>query len=198
MSQRRRACVTHQSYFFKHNLHHFIKSPDRSKSENNQVYNNKVGHANLIYERWETHQIKSIFSTRLGISYQTRYHANGSSEHFKRQKKPMACTRVFNIGKPNVSLSIDDKLSAARKHNFLFTPSQFIYKSIHHLLYRANETIPNPTHYNYLVPFFQLKPKTLSTLQKSLIDSIEEIGQGVDLSPDTSTRPNVEYLSYKE
>ncbi|UZO15695.1 uncharacterized protein OCT59_007111 [Rhizophagus irregularis] len=112
---------------------------------------------------------------------------------------PWACTRVFNVGKPNVSLSVDDKLSASRKHNFLFTPSQVIDKHLCHVHYRANDTIPDPTHYNYLVPFFHFKPKTISTLKKNIvIEPIEMKEQDVELSLDIPTMPINEYIPYKE
>ncbi|PKK58050.1 hypothetical protein RhiirC2_796944 [Rhizophagus irregularis] len=122
-----------------------------------------------MYERWETHQKKRIYSRRLGISYQTQYYANGGNSFFKRQTKPIYQKKYWNLE---------------------FHPSKH--------LRTPNETISDPTHYNFLVPFFNFKPKTILTLNKILNDSADKKAPGVELSPDTLTRPTNGNLSYKE
>ncbi|EXX65444.1 hypothetical protein RirG_133260 [Rhizophagus irregularis DAOM 197198w] len=72
MSKHRRACVMHQRQFFSDILHHKSKDP---VSNPDGIVNSKAFHANLIYDRWKGRTKKSVFSNRLGISYQEAIHA---------------------------------------------------------------------------------------------------------------------------
>ncbi|PKY56067.1 hypothetical protein RhiirA4_476077 [Rhizophagus irregularis] len=73
MSKHRRACVTHQQQFFRDMVHHKSKDPTLNSDGVNN--NSKAFHANLIYNRWKNNTKKSVFSNRLGISYQESIHA---------------------------------------------------------------------------------------------------------------------------
>ncbi|RGB24045.1 hypothetical protein C1646_756743 [Rhizophagus diaphanus] len=193
MSHDRKACFVHQPYFFKHKIYNFIKSSNKVDILTKQLAcNNKKEHANLLFKRWRSHNRNFIHSHHLGISYQSQYYANGSTSKFNKIKRPMyrkgfwnlqfvpssnsrtrkkqekqfirVCNRVFNHGKPNAAISVDDKLSAARRYRFLFVPSQCIDKPIQHLCYRKDEPIPDASKYNFLVPL----PRTLSSIENSL------------------------------
>ncbi|PKY57644.1 hypothetical protein RhiirA4_478839 [Rhizophagus irregularis] len=161
MSDFRRACVIHQPQFFKHNT---FQNTKKSKTKGkNKIINNKINHANLLYSRWRKSEKKTIFSRRLGISFEQSIYArtdNGTRRTFNKHmyKKKLynfslcrsnnigtnkaqeirferAKKRVFNSKEHNPRNRRYHRLITAQRYRFLYTPSQSINKPIKHLQY---------------------------------------------------------------
>ncbi|PKY51912.1 hypothetical protein RhiirA4_469230, partial [Rhizophagus irregularis] len=155
MSKHRRACVTHQRQLFREILPH--------KSNSDGANNSKAFHANLIYDRWKNKSKKSVFSNRLGISYQESIHARDvksvleyGNKHMYRKRLTdfqfqqskylnvrekqetrflRSCRRVFKTKEQNIPDLNRHRLRAALRHRFLFLKSQYVNKPVKHLLY---------------------------------------------------------------
>ncbi|PKY56499.1 hypothetical protein RhiirA4_476834 [Rhizophagus irregularis] len=155
MSKHRRACVTHQRQLF--------REISVQKSNFNGAHNSKAFHANLIYDRWKNKSNKSVFSNRLGISYQESIHARDvksvleyGNKHMYRKRLNCfelkqsnylnvrvkqevrflrSCRRVFKTKEQNIPDLNRHRLRAAQRHRFLFLKSQYVNKPIKHLVY---------------------------------------------------------------
>ncbi|CAB4422657.1 unnamed protein product [Rhizophagus irregularis] len=161
MSKHRRACVTHQQQFFRDMVHHKSKDPTLNSDGVNN--NSKAFHANLIYNRWKNNTKKSVFSNRLGISYQESIHARDvksvleyGNKHMYRKRLTgfqlkqsnyvnvrvkqetrflRACRRVFKTKEQNIPDLNRHRLRTAQRYRFLFLKSQYVNKPVKHLLY---------------------------------------------------------------
>ncbi|PKC58942.1 hypothetical protein RhiirA1_540776 [Rhizophagus irregularis] len=160
MSKHRRACVSHQRQFFSEKLFH---KPKDSVSIPDGIVNSKALHANLIYDRWKNRTKKSVFSNRLGISYQEAIHARDvqsvleyGNKHMYRKRLTdfqlkqsnclkvkekqetrflRACRRVFKTKEQNIPDPNRHRLRTAQRYRFLFLKSQYINKPVKHLQY---------------------------------------------------------------
>ncbi|EXX76955.1 hypothetical protein RirG_028280 [Rhizophagus irregularis DAOM 197198w] len=180
MSKCRRACVMHQHTFFKSNLYHNIRIDNNDTRIINAsgVVNSKQSHGNLLHQRWNNRVKKKIYSNRLGISYDSSYHARNVSsvlkhnnthmyrkrlDNFspkysdndktkKRQETRFArlCKRIFNKPEHNRRNTTRHQLNTARRYRFLFLPSQYINKPIKHLIYTHGLDYPN---YGFVTPY---------------------------------------------
>ncbi|CAB5206534.1 unnamed protein product [Rhizophagus irregularis] len=150
MSQCRRACVMHQSIFFRNeNLNNVRKHgcQNPSPSETNMV-NDKYSHANLLHDRWNCRWKKNVISHRLGISYKESYlartkgsvihHANKhmyrkrldtfsfqQSKNVKTAKAQeirfrRACRRTFHAKEHNSLDTMRHRLITAQRYRFCF------------------------------------------------------------------------------
>ncbi|PKY48391.1 hypothetical protein RhiirA4_463975 [Rhizophagus irregularis] len=176
MSKHRRACIMH------HKKLALYCSPNDNISFKDCSYNNyKDLHAGHIYDRWISKRITNFHSQRLGISFNTKYHAYGinnvvrkgsspiygkiyynfqyrnsaSSKTEKRQQKRFESQkkRVFNSSNLTQNATREDKFLAARRKNFLFHPEQHICKKLNHLSYKKKFTIPLQSYYSFPLPF---------------------------------------------
>ncbi|CAB5192759.1 unnamed protein product [Rhizophagus irregularis] len=86
------------------------------------------------------------------------YHVTESKTH-KRQKLRFerACRAVFHRRGTRVDTqapahNIQDQLRRARLHQFLFLPSQHIYKPLHHVKYHRTFHFIDFPNYNFPIP----------------------------------------------
>ncbi|CAB5128399.1 unnamed protein product [Rhizophagus irregularis] len=176
MSKHRRACVMHQRNFFSEKLFH---KPKASVPKPDDIVNSKAVHANLIYDRWKSHTKKSVFSNRLGISYQEAIHARDvqsvleygnkhmyrkrltgfqlkQSNYLKVKEKQeirflRACRRVFKTKDQNIPDPNRHRLRTAQRYHFLFLKSQYINKPVKHLKYNHGLVSEN---YGFSTPHY--------------------------------------------
>ncbi|CAB4376307.1 unnamed protein product [Rhizophagus irregularis] len=165
MSQCRYACVMYQQSFFrKENFNHVRKQgcQDRTSPITISV-NDKRSHANLLHDRWNRKWKKDVISQRLGINYKESYLARTKGSVIHHANKQMyrkwldtfsitrsknahtakaqeirfhrACRRTFHAKEYNSLDTMRHRLITAQCYQFLFLPSQYIYKPIKHLLY---------------------------------------------------------------
>ncbi|PKY61083.1 hypothetical protein RhiirA4_431578 [Rhizophagus irregularis] len=185
MSHNRRACVTHQSQFFRAE---FTKRSKNRASDNMGIANTKASHANLIYDRWKAGTKKVITSNRLGISYDSTIHARDiksvlvygnkhmyrkrlSNFHLKQskytavQKKQAArynraCKRVFKTKAPNPPDLYRHRLRTAQRYRFLFLNSQYVNKPVKHLTYNHGLVSDN---YGFRTPHYYKIPSYVTS-----------------------------------
>ncbi|GBC34399.2 hypothetical protein GLOIN_2v1846320 [Rhizophagus irregularis DAOM 181602=DAOM 197198] len=148
MSHNRRACVSHQRNL---DLFHHIK---KHTPISNDIVNNKQFHATRTYYQWYTGREKHIHSNRLGISYDVSYVANGYKFlHFFNDRR---ISVFYNRGHGKIAYNpvdnLVDKLHRAKKHGFLFLPSQYIKKPIQHLKYHKRLVLRDEKYYNFPIP----------------------------------------------
>ncbi|EXX55435.1 hypothetical protein RirG_225430 [Rhizophagus irregularis DAOM 197198w] len=173
-------------------LHFFKKYPDGLtfiRNENGDLTpkiqsQNKELHAKLIFDRWINKELKSIFSSRTGISYNSRYIVCNSNRKInpgrthmyhklmnnfrstpspnsrtaKRQQMRFerSCHRILlqEVIKPGAVSSTLTKLAAAKKGRFLFLPSQKFTTPLKHLRYKKTVDIPKQKDYNFTIPHY--------------------------------------------
>ncbi|PKC67298.1 hypothetical protein RhiirA1_458629 [Rhizophagus irregularis] len=168
MSNNRYGCGLH---FFKKYLDGIIYVLNENGDLTPKIQRqNKQLHANLTFDRWLTKESKSIFSSRTGISYNSRYIVCNSNRktypgrthiyhklmnNFQFSPSPNArtakkqkirfersCCRVLSqeVIKPGAVSSTSTKLAAAKKGRFLFLPSQKFTTPVKHLHYKKTST----------------------------------------------------------
>jgi hypothetical protein len=81
MSHDWHAYVLHQKEFFRNKL--FTKTQVSQQTNKHQHQQNKITHANKLYQDWHTRKCKRIRSNRLGLQYIVKYQANGSKNVLK-------------------------------------------------------------------------------------------------------------------
>ncbi|CAB5358325.1 unnamed protein product [Rhizophagus irregularis] len=180
MSNNRYGCGLH---FFKKYLDGIIYVLNENGDLTPKIQRqNKQLHANLTFDRWLTKESKSIFSSRTGISYNSRYIVCNSNRktypgrthiyhklmnNFQFSPSPNArtakkqkirfersCCRVLSqeVIKPGAVSSTSTKLAAAKKGRFLFLPSQKFTTPVKHLHYKKTVDIPKQKDYNFTIP----------------------------------------------
>jgi hypothetical protein len=153
MSRHRRACIMHQHSPLIHS--HNIETV-KTKSTSS-----KITESERCFQKWRNKTTISVKSSRLGISYKTHINATRrkyirftpsgymyqkvlsnyeidmtyKSKTLKKQehRRTQAENRLFRTNTENAITSKTKKLFVARRHNLLFTPTQQIAKTIHHL-----------------------------------------------------------------
>ncbi|PKK71986.1 hypothetical protein RhiirC2_777744 [Rhizophagus irregularis] len=164
-------------------------------------HQNKQFHANLTFDRWIKKESKSIFSSRTGISYNSRYIVCNSNRKFrpgrthiyhklmnnfrinlspnprtaKNQKirYERSCRRILlqEVIKPGAISSTSTKLAATKKGRFLFLPSQKFTTPLKHLHYKKTVDIPKQKDYNFTIPHY-FSTKRNTTSRPLVIDNI--------------------------
>ncbi|PKC00046.1 hypothetical protein RhiirA5_428774 [Rhizophagus irregularis] len=190
MSDFRRACVLHQSLFFKNDVFTHIKHPKKTLNTDltTPSVNPKIYHANLLHTRWHSHRAKRIYSQRLGISYEETIYARDrysiqhlNNKHIYRKKLTNFCIRrshnprvskaqeirfdrakrrIFHKKEHNPLDLRQHKLATAQRYRFMFSESQFVLKPIKHLLYNQGLHHRN---YKFWTPFFGRPGKSTKT-----------------------------------
>ncbi|PKY63559.1 hypothetical protein RhiirA4_492971, partial [Rhizophagus irregularis] len=79
MSKYRSACISHHN-----RLVLYITPKNEILPNDNNQRNSKNFHADLLHRRWASKRIYSHFSQRLGISFDTKYHAYGLNNVVKK------------------------------------------------------------------------------------------------------------------
>ncbi|CAB4495544.1 unnamed protein product [Rhizophagus irregularis] len=173
-------------------LHFFKKYPDGLtfiRNENGDFIpkiqpQNKELHAKLTFDRWIKKEPKSIFSSRTGLSYNSRYivcnsnhkinpgrthiyhkllynfrstpSSNPRTAKKQRMRFERSCRHILSqeVIKPGAVSSTSTKLAAAKKGQFLFLPSQKITIPLKHLHYKKTADIPKQKDYNFTIPHY--------------------------------------------
>ncbi|CAB4421843.1 unnamed protein product [Rhizophagus irregularis] len=176
MSKHRSACILHHK-----KLVLYITPKDEKSPYNNDCRNPKDFHADLLHRRWVSKQIYNHFSQRLGISFDTKYHAYGLNNvvkkgsdciygkvyfNFKHRHSTSLRTekrqharfeslrrRVFNSSNLSPNANRDSQFLAAKRKCFLFDAEQHICKRLKHLCYKKNFITPLQSYYNFSIPF---------------------------------------------
>ncbi|CAB4414873.1 unnamed protein product [Rhizophagus irregularis] len=177
MSKHRSACILHHKKLV---LYITPKDNETPRYDNN-CRNSKDFHADLLHRRWASKRIYSHFSQRLGISFDTKYHAYGLNNVIKKgsdfiygkiyfnfnhrhstslrtEKRQHARfeslrRRVFNSSNLQPDATRDDKFLAAKRKTFLFDAEQHICKRLIHLSYKKKFITPLQSYYNFSLPF---------------------------------------------
>jgi hypothetical protein len=145
----------------------------------------KFFHSEECFKSWINKKSKSIYSNRQSITYETRIKANGAFyfprmvvdmytvNHLRNLKFLLTIRRTLprnnnkdvsvmnviflNFIQKNLFFDPDDRLLAAKRKSFLFTPEQTLRKRILHLEYKkSNLRIPELKDYLFRVPYFFL------------------------------------------
>ncbi|PKK76477.1 hypothetical protein RhiirC2_707381 [Rhizophagus irregularis] len=187
MSFYRRGCVQHQKYidFFQNvkkrngsmqvspnnRISHATRLFDAwASSTTKHVYSKRLG---ISYDtRYVANIPKNSDSYNDRCMYRKRFdnfntvHTDTTSLSIRQQKRfERACRSVFadrsrdRISRP--ARNLDDQLGRARKHRFLFLPSQTIFKPIQHIKYQNNAQRFDRNHYAFPIPrinFADVKP----------------------------------------
>ncbi|CAB4430823.1 unnamed protein product [Rhizophagus irregularis] len=176
MSKYRSACISHHN-----RLVLYITPKNETLPNDNNHRNSKNFHADLLHRRWASKRIYSHFSQRLGISFDTKYHAYGLNNvvkkgndfiygkvyfNFKHRHSTSLRTekrqrarfeslqrRVFNSSNLQRDATRDDKFLAAKRKTFLFDAEQHICKRLKHLSYKKKFITPSQSYYNFPLPF---------------------------------------------
>ncbi|CAG8739074.1 15202_t:CDS:1 [Rhizophagus irregularis] len=182
MSNNRYGCGLH--FFKKYTAAiAFVRNEHGEFTLKNQ-HQNKQFHANLTFDRWIKKESKSIFSSRTGISHNSRYivcNSNHKSRpgrthiyhklmnNFQITPSPnlrtarkqkiryeRSCRRILSqeVIKPGAISSTSTKLAAAKKGRFLFLPSQKFTTPLKHLRYKKTVDIPKQKDYNFTIPHY--------------------------------------------
>ncbi|CAB4424275.1 unnamed protein product [Rhizophagus irregularis] len=153
MSKHRSACILHHK-----KLVLYTTPKDEKSPYNNDCRNPKDFHADLLHRRWASKRIYNHFSQRLGISFDTKYHAYGLNNvvkkgsdciygkvyfNFKHRHSTSLRTekrqharfeslrrRVFNSSNLPPNANRDSQFLAAKRKCFLFDAEQHIYQDI--------------------------------------------------------------------
>ncbi|GBC49703.2 hypothetical protein GLOIN_2v1601737 [Rhizophagus irregularis DAOM 181602=DAOM 197198] len=174
-----------KTYIFstKYEKFHDNKIPDFSRCKTFKDF-----HASRLYNRWTKKKFHQNFSTRLGISFTTSYHAYNTNvvatkgldfiygkTYGNFQFTPSSCPKVkkrqearfnglirhtFHNAKLDDNALPDDKLHVARHHKLLFQENQSFITPIKHLRYKKRFVIPTKGYYTFPIPFH--KPRTVS------------------------------------
>ncbi|PKK71992.1 hypothetical protein RhiirC2_710696 [Rhizophagus irregularis] len=178
MSFYRRGCVQHQKYidFFQNvkkrngttivspnnRISHATRLFDAwASSTTKHVYSNRLG---ISYDiRYVANIPKNLDKYNDRCMYRKRFdnfntvHSDTSSLSIRQKKRfERACRSVFadrscdRISRP--ARNLDDQLGRARKHRFLFLPSQTIFKPIQHVKYQNNAQRFDQNHYPFPIP----------------------------------------------
>ncbi|EXX60774.1 hypothetical protein RirG_176820 [Rhizophagus irregularis DAOM 197198w] len=161
----------------------FVRNEHGDFTCSNQ-HQNKQFHANLTFDRWIKKESKSIFSSRTGISYNSKYVVCNSnrklrpgrthiyhklmnnfqltpSPNLRTAKKQQirferSCHRILSqeVTKPGAVSSTSTKLATAKKGRFLFLPSQKFTTPLKHLRYKKTVDIPKQKDYNFTIPHY--------------------------------------------
>ncbi|CAB4415006.1 unnamed protein product [Rhizophagus irregularis] len=176
MSKHRSACILHHK-----KLVLYIIPKDENSPYNNDCRHPKDFHADLLHRRWKSKRIYNHFSQRVGISFDSKYHAYGlhnvvkkgsdciygkvyfnfkhrHSTSLRTEKRQHArfeslCRRVFNSSNLQPDATGDDKFLAAKRKTFLFDEKQHICKRLKHLRYKKKFITPLQSYYNFSLPF---------------------------------------------
>ncbi|PKY56023.1 hypothetical protein RhiirA4_509744 [Rhizophagus irregularis] len=176
MSKHRSACILHHK-----KLVLYTTPKDEKSPYNNDCRNPKDFHADLLHRRWASKRIYNHFSQRLGISFDTKYHAYGLNNvvkkgsdciygkvyfNFKHRHSTSLRTekrqharfeslrrRVFNSSNLPPNANRDSQFLAAKRKCFLFDAEQHICKRLKHLCYKKKFITPLQSYYNFSLPF---------------------------------------------
>ncbi|PKY45305.1 hypothetical protein RhiirA4_516346 [Rhizophagus irregularis] len=176
MSKHRSACILHHK-----NLVLYTTPKDEISPYNNDCRNSKDFHADLLHRRWVSKRIHNHFSQRLGISFDTKYHAYGLNNvvkkgsdciygkvYFNFKHRYSTCLRteqrqharfessrrrIFNSSNLPPNASRDSQFLAAKRLCFLFDAEQHICKRMKHLRYKKKFITPLQSYYNFSLPF---------------------------------------------
>ncbi|PKK67476.1 hypothetical protein RhiirC2_783457, partial [Rhizophagus irregularis] len=104
-------------------------------------------------------------------------HTDTSSSSIRQQKRfERACRSVFTdrshdrISRP--ARNLEDQLGRAKKHRFLFLPSQTIFKPIQHIKYQNNAQRFDRNLYPFLIPPMNFADDNSSD---PIIDSVSNV-----------------------
>ncbi|CAB4433730.1 unnamed protein product [Rhizophagus irregularis] len=176
LSKGRSACILHHK-----KLVLYITPKDEIPPHDNNCCNPKDFHADLLHRRWASKRISNHFSQRLGISFDTKYHAYGLNNNAKKgsdciygkiyfnfkhrhstsirtQKRQHARfdslrRQIFHSSNLPPNANRDDQFLAAKRKCFLFDAEQHICKRLKHLRYKKKFSTPLQSYYNFPLPF---------------------------------------------
>ncbi|CAB5156169.1 unnamed protein product [Rhizophagus irregularis] len=225
MSFYRRGCVTHQKYidFFQNTrkpsrtttdtlnnkISHAICVFDTWGSSNiKHVYSNRLG---ISYDvRYLANRPKKLDIHNDRCMYRKRFdnfnsHSSNTTNTGIRQHQRFerSCRSIF---KRHCSRDhtyrpvhdIDDQLGLARKHCFMFLPSQSIFKRIQHVQYQNNSQRFVRTLYNFPIPelhFVDAQPLDTVVLERRSNEIVDIVLDNDPSVPDTMVDVHDEILS---
>ncbi|GBC26926.2 hypothetical protein GLOIN_2v1512290 [Rhizophagus irregularis DAOM 181602=DAOM 197198] len=185
MSYNRRACISHHKNL---DIFQNIKKPLPLSTNNvnnkwlhatltykqwhqnvrKHVYSNRLG---ISYDVSYLANGRNVLRTNKNFRmYRKRFdnflsHHSDSSKRSKRQKSRFqrACRSVFHDRGNNDKFNryadtLKEKLHRAKHQCFLFLPSQYIKKSVHHLKYYKRPSPRDEKHYNFPIPVGLTEP----------------------------------------
>ncbi|PKY50803.1 hypothetical protein RhiirA4_467458 [Rhizophagus irregularis] len=145
MSKHRATCISHHN-----KLVLYITPKDETLPYNNNYRNPKDFYGDLLHRRWASKRIYNHFSQRLGISFDTKYHAYGLNNVLKKGSAFIYGKIYFNFKHRHSTLLRIQKRQHAR---FESLPEQHICKRIKHLSYKKKFITPLQSYYNFSLPF---------------------------------------------
>ncbi|CAB4414247.1 unnamed protein product [Rhizophagus irregularis] len=126
MSKHRATCISHHN-----KLVLYITPKDETLPYNNNYRNPKDFYGDLLHRRWASKRIYNHFSQRLGISFDTKYHAYGLNNVLKKDQDigiiPVQPVKDNNVPTDESIVSTDPILDKVPSHLIPLIPDYPFY-----------------------------------------------------------------------